>query len=202
MKIKKLIFLLALPALLSCNLKTEGQSTDTVDRIKQSEQAFVKKGPESPGEFLRSIPFSVTTTNIADYPDGIIPFSNLEKPDQDIPNLKNGTDIIINEKVITVIIDYPVRDQYRFDLRSDTGFTRALLLKKISEAYYKMYEEEEASATVKTIPVEKRTTIYNRNETNGKYGIWGHDIADLVLSGVDVYKGKDGKIVVTLGIES
>ena len=89
MKIKQLIFLLAVTALLSCNLKTNSQSIDTVDKIKQSEQAFVKKGPESPGEFLTSIPFGVTTANTEDYPDGIIPFANLEKPDQDISNLKN-----------------------------------------------------------------------------------------------------------------
>jgi hypothetical protein len=44
--------------------------------------------------------------------------------------------------------------------------------------------------------------MYNRNETNGKYGIWGHDIADLDISGISVYKTKNGEIILTLNIES
>lgn len=70
------------------------------------------------------------------------------------------------------------------------------------KAYYKMYEEEEATATIKTIPLEKRTTMYNRNETNGKYGIWGHDIADLVLSEIHIYEDADKKLLLALIIES
>ncbi|MNL30171.1 hypothetical protein D3C87_1518920 [compost metagenome] len=65
-----------------------------------------------------------------------------------------------------------------------------------------MYEEEEATATKKTIPPEKRIGMYNRNETNGKYGIWGHDIADLVLSEIQIYESADGKLILALIIES
>jgi len=93
-------------------------------------------------------------------------------------------------------------NQYEFTLTSDKGFTRAQLLSEISRHYYKVFDEEEESATVKTIPADKRTTIANRNETDGKYGIWGHDIADLVLSGISVYKTTNGDIVLSLNIES
>ena len=44
--------------------------------------------------------------------------------------------------------------------------------------------------------------MYNRNETNGKYGIWGHDIADLVLADILVYKTADGQIILSLEMES
>lgn len=65
-----------------------------------------------------------------------------------------------------------------------------------------MYEEEEATAIIKTVPPEKRNKMYNRNETNGKYGIWGHDIADLVLSEIHVYEDADKKLILALMIES
>ena len=99
------------------------------------------------------------------------------------------------------MIDYPFRKEFRFDAESKNGFTRAQLLRDISSAYYKIYKEEEQTATTKTIPAEKRTTTYNRNQTNGIYGIWGHDIADLVLAEILVCKDSSGKIILSLNIE-
>ena len=87
-------------------------------------------------------------------------------------------------------------------MTSDKGFTRQRLLQEISNNYYKLYDEEEKSATIKTIHLDKRTTMYNRNQTNGKYGVWGHDIADLVLTEILVYKTVTGQIVLSLEIES
>ena len=75
------------------------------------------------------------------------------------------------------------------------------LLREISQHYYMIYDEEEKSATVKTIPIEKRT-MYNKNQTNGKYGIWGHDITDLVLADIYVIKAKNSQIILTLNVES
>jgi hypothetical protein len=65
-----------------------------------------------------------------------------------------------------------------------------------------MYEEEEKTSTVKTIPPEKRTLMYNRNETDGKYGLWGHDIADMDISGFSVYRTAKGEIVLVPFIEA
>jgi hypothetical protein len=44
--------------------------------------------------------------------------------------------------------------------------------------------------------------MYNRNQPKGKYGIWGHDIADLVLSEILVCKTTNGQFVFALNIES
>jgi len=89
----------------------------------------------------------------------------------------------------------------KFELTSPTGFTRTQLISEISKQYYKVYQEEESTATVKTIPLKQRK-IYNRNITDGKYEIWGHDIGDLVLDEIHVYKGVDGKIFLVLQMES
>ncbi|MDO6432966.1 hypothetical protein Q4E93_20325 [Flavitalea sp. BT771] len=83
-----------------------------------------------------------------------------------------------------------------------SGFTRRQIILEISKRYHQMYEEEERTATIKTIPVEQRKTMYNRNETNGKYGIWGHDLSDLELSTINIYRNAEGRIYLVLDIES
>jgi hypothetical protein len=110
--------------------------------------------------------------------------------------------VVITQKKITIIIDYPLTHEYRFNLSSDTGFSKAQLVKELSKHYYQLYAEEEASATIKTIPADQRKTLANRNQTNGKYGIWGHDIADLMLADILVYRAANGEILLSLNIES
>lgn len=55
---------------------------------------------------------------------------------------------------------------YKFELISKKGFTRAQLINEISKRYYQLYDEEEKTATIKTVPMEQRK-IFNRNQTNG-----------------------------------
>ena len=50
-------------------------------------------------------------------------------------------------------------------------------MRAISEEYHKIYEIEEKSATIKTIPGDTRTKVYNRNPTIGNFGIWGMTLA-------------------------
>ena len=50
--------------------------------------------------------------------------------------------------------------------------------------------------------LNQRKGIINRNETDGKYGIWGHDLEDLDLSTIEVYRNKENKLELVLGIES
>ncbi len=185
----------------SASLVTDTTTKDYATILTGKERKYLETPIDPPGDLITSITFNVKTTD-KEYQNGLIPHANLEKPDKDLKNLVDGNKTVISEKRITVVIDYPVTNEYRFDLESKNGFTRELLLKEISRKYYEMYAEEEKSATVKTIPPDKRTTMYNRNETNGKYGIWGHDIADLVLSEVSVFKTPSGQIIVLLVIES
>ena len=181
-------------AILSCNTSTTNDGF-----IKES--VSLNKIVDEPGEFLLTIPFAVQTDNKKDFEDGLIPWVNIENPQNDIPQLVDRSKTVIEKNKITVVIDYPLENIYTFDLESPDGFTREELILEISKNYHKIYEEEEKTATVKTLPMEQRK-IQNRNETNGKYGIWGHDISDLDLSGISVYKRKDGQLIVLLGVES
>ena len=175
---------------------------DDTDKLGKKEADFEANKQDSLGLLIGKILFNVKTDDKKDYENGLIPWASIEKPEEDIPNLVDKNKIVIDESKVTVIIDYPLTNEYRFTVESKSGFTRAQLLKDISKNYYSIYAEEEQSATIKTIPLNKRTTLYNRNQTNGKYGIWGHDIADLVLADILVYKTLDGQIILSLNIES
>lgn len=170
--------------------------------IQENEKIATEKRYDNLGELISTISFQVKTDNTKDYEDGLVPWASIENAKQDIPNLYKKDEIVVKENLVKIIIDYPLTNQYEFTIKSNKGFTRQQLLSEISLHYFRLYEEEENSATEKTIPISKRTTMYNRNQTNGKYGIWGHDIADLVLAEIQVFKTKSGEIILTLIIES
>jgi hypothetical protein len=177
-------------------------SSDPIEGIRERIQAFLVKDYSDLGELLYAFEYKVKTDNLEDYEDGYIPWASLSKPEQDLPNLYKKDEIIVKDPQIKIIIDYPVTNIYEFTLNSEKGFTRAELLTEISKRYHLMYEEEEKTSTVKTIPPEKRTLMYNRNETDGKYGLWGHDIADMDISGFSVYRTAKGEIVLVPFIEA
>ncbi len=210
MKINVIISLLAI-IFLSCNEVQNAKVKPTSSRdttkdyhaiLLEREKASSEKLNNTLGELVTTISFNVKADDKEVFEDGLIPWANIEKPENDIPQLVDGNKTVISESKVTIIIDYPLTKEYRFELESKNGFTREKLLKEISENYYKIYEEEESTAIIKTIPADKRTTTYNRNQTDGKYGIWGHDISDLVLSEISVYKTLNGQIILALTIES
>jgi hypothetical protein len=214
MKIGVWSFCLLLLILISYNLKgiygsnvKSRRLTDTARKsydqiLTELEKRAAEKNTDSLGVLVNTIDFQVKTDDTSDYKDGLIPWINLDQPDKSLPQLIMKDELVIINNKVTVIIDYPLTKEFRFKLSSDTGFTRERLVKEISQAYYKLYEEEENSATIKTIPADKRTMVYNRNQTNGKYGIWGHDIADLVLANILVYKSPNGEVLLSLDINS
>ena len=169
---------------------------------RAKETAYSKRQTNGFGELLNNISFAVRTDDKKEFANGLIPWASIENPENEIPKLVDANRIVVPGNKVTIVIDYPLIKEFRFDAESKNGFTRAQLLRDISSAYYKIYKEEEQTATTKTIPVEKRNTTYNRNQTNGIHGIWGHDIADLVLAEVLVYEERSGKIILSLNIES
>lgn len=188
---------------IGCKGKADNAATKSpIDLVKENEQKSMEKTHDDLGTRIGSFEFQVKTDDIENFEDGMIPWADLEKPQQELAFLDKRDEIVIKDNQVKVVIDYPLTNQYDFVLQSAKGFTRGQLLIEISKHYYKLYAEEEQTATVKTIPINQRTTMYNRNQTNGKYGVWGHDIADLDLSEITVYKNKKGETVLLLGIES
>ncbi len=88
-----------------------------------------------------------------------------------------------------------------------TYITRFVLVDIISKLYQRIYRQEKETAT---LPIESmaerydrtgggRPLMLNRAPTYGKYGIWGHELGDLVLRTVYYDSDKD---LYTLGIDS
>ncbi|SDH51341.1 hypothetical protein [Winogradskyella thalassocola] len=166
-----------------------------------------EKKSEEVGKDVIEILFQVDVTEKDDleyFENGIIPWVSIENPDLELNNLIGKDDIVVNSNKATLIIDYPLNNPVEFTITSDKsiGFTRKELAQNISIVYHKIYEVEERTSSVKTIPIEEREGLINRNETNGKYGIWGHDIGDLDLSAAVVRKMDSGEIKIELFIES
>lgn len=199
MKFTKILFVLVF--LTSCNFKKE-----TDQKVNLEIEALNQKELESNTQgIITTIEFGVKAEpeDAKDFEDGVIPWINIENPENQINRLIDADKVVITYSEVTLVIDYPLNKPAEFILKnSGKGFTKKQLVLEISKKYHEIYETEESSAKTKTIPAEKREGLINRNETNGKYGICCHDIGDLDLSSAQVYKTEDGKIQIVLEIES
>jgi hypothetical protein len=196
--------LLVLIFFTSCNQKvSEGKAKLEIEALNKKEQQ--SNAEINPGELITTVEFGIKANKeeIKDFEDGIIPWISIEEPEDQIDRLIDADKVVITYSEITLVIDYPLNKPAKFILKSlGKGFTKKQLVLEISKKYHEIYESEESSAKTKTIPIEKREGVINRNETDGKYGIWGHDIGDLDLSSVELYKTESGEIQILLGIES
>lgn len=113
--------------------------------------------------------------------------------------IKNLKEYVIHKPNITLEVKYPLRDKFLFPLYSndDSGFTREQLVKSICNLYKWIYQVEEKTSDVKT--GQHPAFYFNRNQTYGYFGIWGHGIEDLDLHTIYYDSDRD---VYTLGIDS
>lgn len=141
-----------------------------------------------------------------DLPIGDTPFSpyiHLADSAKSLANLEEADAIVLACRDIVVVADYPLRDEFKFPLRSsdEGGFRRGELARAVAEIYQRIYREEEATTRIPVVPPEKRKGLANRNQTDGTYGIWGHDLDDLDLSALVPIR-RDGVVYATLEIDS
>lgn len=102
--------------------------------------------------------------------------------------IKDADEVIFTED-IKVIIDYPLTRKFVFDICTIDGkITRKYLAQSIVDTYRNIYREKEESTAIPILDLDDRIKyqngLINRNRTDGKYGIWGHDIDDLYLCGL------------------
>lgn len=202
--IPKLSFLLTI-LLASCNPNSTKLSKENyIESIQKKEFEKHDELYEKAGKLIGEFEFIVKANeeHKKDWEDGIIPWINLEKPELEINQLINADEIVIKQSTINIIFDYPFNKPTNFAFKNEKGFNRKDLILLVSRKYHEIYYEEEKSAKTKTIPLDKRTGIINRNETDGRYGIWGHDLSDLDLSGIEIHQSTDGKINLILIVES
>lgn len=124
-----------------------------------------------------------------------IQWVNIANPN--LNNINKSNLIIINSTSIKIHFDYPLNVTVTYNIESKSGFSRLDIIKIINEKYQLIYKEEGNQ----TITIGGHTAERFSN-VKTKYGICCHDIKDLDLSAIVVYKDKSECINVILEIES
>ncbi|WP_333888299.1 hypothetical protein [Sphingobacterium siyangense] len=205
MNIKQIFPFIIVAFFLSCNPNSGNSSKEQYIESMQKKE-FEKHDDlyANAGKLVSEIDFNIKATEEQkkDWEDGIIPWISLENTGTEINQLINADEIVVKNPSIHIIFYYPLNNPHTFEFKNEKGFSRKDLILLISKQYHEIYEEEEVTSDIKTIPVNKRTGLINRNETHGKYGIWGHDLSDLVLSGIEVHETNKGDINIILLVQS
>ncbi len=147
---------------------------------------------------IATAPVTAIANRIA-FPGGL----QLHDPEAAVAQLKNPDEIVIPHEHAVLRIDYPLSVPASIEVSSPVhfGFTRAGLVKTICEEYANVYETEEATAAIKPLALEERVGSHQgRNRTDGLYGIWGHDLQDLVLTAMRWTRRSDGTVLIELHV--
>jgi hypothetical protein len=116
--------------------------------------------------------------------------------------LVDPTQVVLRADRATLVIHYPLARPARFEMLpdgADGSFTVGGLVRAVAQRYAQVYDEE---AKTSSKPAGKMPGLSNRNATDGKYGIWGHDLSDLVLEGMDIERDEQGQAIVELHVGS
>lgn len=82
---------------------------------------------------------------------------------------------------LSLTIDYPLSKEVTFTV--PFSYCVNEMIDVICDKYREIYEEEEAT---KTHNPEPNPRLYNRPESDGEYGIWGHELGDLFIEILEV----------------
>lgn len=126
--------------------------------------------------------------------EGVRAIMRLERPDE----------IVIPFEQAVLVIDYPLSTPASIPITAPLplGFTLAELVRTICDEYENIYDAEEGTAAIKPIPLEDRGELRGRNRTDGAYGIWGHDLEDLIVTAARWTRLADGTVQIELHVES
>jgi hypothetical protein len=107
-------------------------------------------------------------------------------------------EIVVRQRQVEVEYTYPLTRPVRFTHTTSNpdGFSRREICEQIMQKYHDIFAEEEADAggDPGTIP-----GMWNRQTTQGRYGIWGHSLDQLVLHTIIYHSDTN---TCTLGIDS
>jgi len=114
------------------------------------------------------------------------PYVSIIDSDHDLSSLSNGDVKAVEEKDVTLVLDYPLAKPLEVDVHSDTGFSKKHLAKLVCDLYTQIYKEEDEAL---------------KSTQKSKYGIRGHDLSELALAALSIKK-KDTKVYVYAGVDS
>lgn len=114
---------------------------------------------------------------------------------ENFATLLDADEVVLEATEATLVLSYPFDIAATRVIRPTNGksFTRGELVLLINETYQEIYRLEDNSQSSPTPPVHERGTYLNRPESDGAFGIWGHDLDDLGIAEIEVYR-VDGRI--------
>ncbi len=139
------------------------------DSIHHPEKDIIEEDPDT-----SKITFKWFDNDLAKYFEPSIGFfGDPELKD----HLINSDEIVIKEQIIKIEFSYPLKNPTVREYIAVGGFSRVFLAQCIFEGYATIYEEEELTVG----NPGHYENLYNRKTSNGRYGIWGHDMGDISL---------------------
>jgi len=147
----------------------------------------------------KSAPVAMMPQRIA-FSGGIRPAEG----DHALVRLDKPDELVIPFEHAVLVIDFPLTSAATIPISAPLpiGFTRAALVRAICDEYMHVYAAEEGTAAIKPVPLDERGDNKRRNRTDGAYGIWGHDLEDLVVTAARWTREPDGTVKVELNVES
>jgi len=109
---------------------------------------------------------------------------------ENLSRLIDAGHTVLDAAEATLVLSYPLEIMATRLIRPVDGksFTRGELVMLIDETYREVYRLEANSQSSPTPPVQERGCLLNRPESDGTFGIWGHDLDDLGIETIDVYR--------------
>lgn len=104
-------------------------------------------------------------------------------------------EIILSAGTYTLKITYPLSKAFIEKVEFGNPLTREQIVRWIVDAYHYIYNREDKTTSI--MP-EHISGMLNRVETDGDFGIWGHDLEDLDLHTIHV----DENNVIEVGVDS
>jgi len=127
------------------------------------------------------------------YPDWMIEDSHYKR---EIKETKENDVILPAKTSFELVIDYPLSNEFRKKFKTGVkGMTRRQFINLAVKSYKYVYDTEDKDVGHKTGNIKG---MYNRQTSEGRYGIWGHALGDLVLHTAYIKKGN----VIELGVDS
>lgn len=97
-----------------------------------------------------------------------------------------GRNSVVAPATIKIRFDFPLKKPTVVEVTEPKPITRGRLAEIVAREYAKIYQEEAATTT---IPVGALDGMYNRNMTDGTYGVWGFELGNLTLRDIYVKGG-------------
>jgi hypothetical protein len=99
--------------------------------------------------------------------------------------LKNNHErmIVDTDDSIFISFEYPLTQELDMMFTGKKPWRLEDLIDSVCEGYVKIYDEEDET---RTLPAQSPldSILVNRPKTDGKHGIWGHDLNDLYIEGM------------------